>query len=126
MDPTTGAAELATIVEAIIPTIKDAIRTELQAIKPLDEAWYHPSEIEALSCGRVRAGTIRNWLSWGQIDGESDGREVRIYQSTVEELRQTSGVPRVNPPIEAATISKERQKVPESVVMRGLNRPQWF
>jgi len=77
---------------ALIPMIREVIRQELKALKPLDEAWYEPSEVEAMSCGKLRAETVRNWFRWGMIDGESDGRQVRLYQSTVEELRKTNGV----------------------------------
>jgi hypothetical protein len=88
-----GAEGLATIAEAIIPAIRQAIRAEWKALKPLDEAWYEPSELEAMSCGKVKANTIRKWLRWGQIDGESDGQQVRIYKSTVEDLRKNKWRP---------------------------------
>jgi hypothetical protein len=39
------------------PMIREALRAELKAIKPLDEAWYEPSEVEAMSCGKVRRDT---------------------------------------------------------------------
>jgi hypothetical protein len=84
---------LATIVEAIIPTIREAVRAELKALKPLDEAWYEPSEVEAMSCGKVKANTVRRWLRFGQIDGESDGRQVQIPLSQVEELRKNKWRP---------------------------------
>jgi len=79
--------------ESTIPSIREAIRQELKASGPLDEAWYEPAEVEALSCGKVRADTLRKWLRWGQIDGESDGRQIRLYQSTVEELRKNKWRP---------------------------------
>ena len=44
----------------MIPALREIIRGELKAIRPLDEAWYEPSEVEAMSCGRVKAKTIRN------------------------------------------------------------------
>jgi len=91
---TTGSDAL---VQALIPAIREAIRQEIQALKPLDEAWYEPSEVEAISCGKVQANTIRKWLRWGQIDGESDGQQVRIYQSTVEELRKNKWRPQRQP-----------------------------
>jgi len=84
---------IAAIVEAMIPAIRKIIREELNALKPLDEAWYYPSEVEAISCGKVTARTLRDWLRWGQIDGESDGNQVRIYLSTVEELRKNKWRP---------------------------------
>ncbi|MEN6365757.1 MAG: hypothetical protein ABFC88_02965 [Thermoguttaceae bacterium] len=90
---------LSLIIEAIIPAIREVIRQELKALRPLDEAWYGPVEIEALSCGRVRAKTIRHWLAWGQIDGESDGRQVQIPQSVVEELRKNKWRPLRQPDI---------------------------
>ncbi len=89
----------AAIIEAIIPAIREVIRQEVKALRPLDEAWYSPSEIEALSCGRARARTIRNWLAWGQINGESDGRQVQIPQSVVEELRKNKWRPLRQPDI---------------------------
>jgi hypothetical protein len=41
-----------------------------------------------MSDGRVTAKTIRNWVAWGQIDGESNGHQVRVYKYSVEELRK--------------------------------------
>lgn len=79
--------------DALIPMIREVIRQELKTLKPLDEAWYEPSEVEAMSCGKVRAETLRRWLRWGQIDGESDGRQIRLYQGTVEELRRNEWRP---------------------------------
>ncbi|MCE5302783.1 MAG: hypothetical protein LLF97_06690 [Planctomycetaceae bacterium] len=81
------------LVETLAPMIREALRAEIQAIRPLDEAWYEPAEVEAMSCGKVRARTLRDWLRWGQIDGESDGQQVRLYQSTVEELRKNKWRP---------------------------------
>ena len=86
-------ARLAAFAEAILPAIRKIIRQEVKAFKPLDEAWYEPSEVEAMSCGEVRADTLRKWLRWGQIDGESDGRQIRLYRSTVEELRKNKWRP---------------------------------
>ena len=86
-------ASLPTLIEAIIPTMREAIRQEIKAMRPLDEPWYDPTEIEVMSCGRVKADTIRRWLRWGQIDGESDGRQIRIYQNVVEELRKNKWRP---------------------------------
>ena len=88
-----GAAGLTPLVEAMIPAIREVIRQEMKCLKPLDEPWYGPSEVEAISCGRVRAGTLRNWLRWGQIDGESDGNQVRLPQSTVDALRKNKWKP---------------------------------
>ena len=88
-----GDEGLAAFVEALIPSIREAVREELKVLKPLDEAWYSPSEVEALSCGRVRADTVRKWLHWDQIDGESDGRQIRIFQRTVDELRKNKWRP---------------------------------
>jgi lysyl-tRNA synthetase class I len=85
------------IVEALVPAIREVIRQELTALKPLDEYWYSPVEVAAMSCGRVRAETLRKWLRWGQIDGESDGEQVRIYQSAVEELRKNKWRPTREP-----------------------------
>jgi hypothetical protein len=77
---------IALLVETLTPMIREALRAEQKALKPLDEAWYEPTEVEAMSCGKVRAETLRKWLRWGKIDGESDGRQIRLYQSTIEEL----------------------------------------
>jgi len=85
------------LVQALIPALREVIRQEISVLKPLDEAWYYPSEVEALSCGRVRADTLRKWLAWGQIDGESDGRQIRLYQRTVDELRRNKWRPTRQP-----------------------------
>jgi hypothetical protein len=45
---------------------------------------------------KVRADTLRKWLRWGMIDGDSDGRQVRLYQTTVEELRKNKWRPYVS------------------------------
>ena len=94
----TDVEGLATVIkDAVIPSIREAVREELKASRPLDEAWYDPSEVEAMSCGKVRADTVRKWLRWGMIDGESDGRQIRLYQNTVEELRKNKWRP-LRPP----------------------------
>jgi len=91
---TTGSDAL---IQALIPAIREAIRQEIQALKPLDEAWYEPAEVEAISCGRIGANTIRKWLRWGQIDGESNGCRVQIPQRVVEELRKNKWRPQRQP-----------------------------
>ena len=88
-----GKEGVTALVDALLPAVREAVREEIKALRPLDEAWYYPTEIEALSCGRVKADTVRKWLRWDQIDGESDGREVRIYQTQVEELRKNKWRP---------------------------------
>jgi len=93
----TVAPEMDALLQAMIPAIREVIREEIRALRPLDEAWYYPSEVEALSCGKVRADTLRKWLRWGQIDGESDGRQVKLYQHTVEELRKNKWRPSRQP-----------------------------
>ena len=96
----TDVEGLATVIkDAVIPSIREAVREELKASRPLDEAWYDPSEVEAMSCGKVRADTVRKWLRWGMIDGESDGRQIRLYQNTVEELRKNKWRPLREPDI---------------------------
>ena len=83
--------------QTLIPMIREVIRQELAAVKPLDEPWYEPAEVAAMSCGKISGVAVRNWVRWGQIDGESTGRRVRIYQSTIEELRKNKWRPLRNP-----------------------------
>ena len=97
---------------AVIPMIREVIREELKALKPLDEVWYEPSEVAAMSCGKVTAYTLRNWLCWGQIDGETDSRQVRLYQSTVEELRKNKWRPVRQPDPPKLPPSKARKNLP--------------
>jgi hypothetical protein len=93
MNKTGLTPELSALIEVLAPMFREIIRQELTALKPLDEVWYTPSEVEALSCGRVRADTLRKWFRWGQIDGESDGYQVHLYQRTVDELRKNKWRP---------------------------------
>jgi hypothetical protein len=106
--------ELAVIVKAIIPTLREAVRVELKSLAPLDEAWYEPNEVAAMSCGRIKAETVRDWLRWGQIDGESDGRQIRIYQSTVVALRENKWHPLRQP---------DPSKLPPSKIHRKSSKP---
>lgn len=110
--PPIADAGLVAIMEAIVPSLREAIRAEIRAIRPLDEAWYEPNEVAALSCGRITAQTVRAWLRWGQIDGESDGREIHIYQHTVEELRKNKWRPLRQP---------DPSKLPASKRPRGFS-----
>lgn len=104
-----GAEGLATIMEAVLPMVRQAVRDELNAARPLEDQWYEPSEVSAMSGGRVAAETVRNWFRWGQIDGESDGRQVRLFRSSVEELRQNKWHP-VRQPDPAKLPPSKRQK----------------
>jgi len=117
-NPTIADAQMAVIMEAMIPTLREVVREELKAFRPLDEAWYEPSEVEAMSCGRVKADTLRKWLRFGQIDGESDGRQIRLYQSTVEELRKNKWRPLRQPDPSMLPASKRPKNLPSQSVAR--------
>ncbi|MBN1909326.1 MAG: hypothetical protein JW818_06280 [Pirellulales bacterium] len=108
-----GVEGVAVILEAMIPMVRDVVRSELKAIRPLEDDWYEPSEVAAMSCGKISAETVRTWFRWGQLDGESDGRQVRLYKSAVEELRRNKWRP-VRPPDET--------KLPPSKKSLGLSR----
>jgi hypothetical protein len=87
------------LVRNLTPVIQEILRGELRTLAPLDEEWYEPSEVEIMSGGRVRADTLRKWLRWGQIDGESDGRQIRLYKSTVEGLMRNKWRPSREPDV---------------------------
>ncbi len=108
--------ELDSLIKTLVPILRDVIREELKALKPLDEPWYEPAEVEVISCGKVRADTLRKWLRWGQIDGETDGREVRIYQSSVEELRKNKWRPTRQPDPSKIPASKRLKCLPSQSV----------
>ncbi len=91
------AEGLPAIMEAMVPSMREAIRAELKAVQPLDEEWYEPEEIAEMSEGRVTAETIRRWVRWNQIDGESNGRQVRVFKHTAEELRKSKWRPMRQP-----------------------------
>ena len=113
-----SADEMAVIVGAIIPTLREVIRQEIKALGPLNEEWYEPREIAAMSCGRISARTLRDWLRFGQIDGESNGRQVRIYQKTVEALRKNKWRPLCPPDPSKMPPSKRPRSSPTSSVNR--------
>jgi hypothetical protein len=109
--------ELAALVKALVPTLREVIREELKAIRPLDEPWYGPSEVAAMSCGRVSAETLRKWLRYGQIDGESNGKQVCIYKSTIDELRKNKWRPIRQPdPFKMSPSEKRSRCLPSQSV----------
>jgi len=69
----------------------------------------------------MRQGGCRyaeNWLRWGQIDGESDGQQVRLYQSTVEALRKNKWRPLREPDPSKMPPSKRPKNLPGQSVAR--------
>lgn len=108
-----GVEGVAVILEAMIPMVREVIRQELKAIRPLEDDWYEPSEVAAMSCGKITAETVRCWFRWGQLDGESDGQQVRLYRSSVEELRRNKWRPVREP---------DQSKLPPSKKSLGLSR----
>ena len=80
------------LAQIIVPIVREAIKEELKGFKLTDE-WYEPSEVSSMSGKKVSAETVRNWFRWGQVDGESDGRQIRIYKHSVEELRKNKWRP---------------------------------
>ena len=114
--PNSSPIDVSTLVQALIPALREVIRQEISVLKPLDEAWYSPTEVEALSCGKVCANTLRRWLRWGQIDGESDGNQVQIYQRTVNELRKNKWRPLRQPDPSKLPPSKRPKCLPNQSV----------
>ena len=62
----------------------------------LEQGWFTPAEVEqmAMDDGRkVSAETVRCWVRWERIDGDSDGDTVKVYRESVEELRSNKWKP---------------------------------
>ena len=111
-----AAQQLTNVMAAIIPMVREAIREELKSFKPLADEWYEPSEVSSMSGGRISAETVRNWFRWGQVDGESDGRQVRICKQSVVELQQNKWRPVRQPDPSKLPPSKRSKDFPSQSV----------